>query len=168
MAGLQDIRDYYSRLPDEKYGILAKVSHQHNILDVLYGGSGIQNPSPAWTYEITPGIPPTDQQHTGRCWIFSTLPVYSHLFRTQYNINNSKASFSEAYVAFWDLFEKARLFLQIVIDHRDDSLDDNPSLADTIKTGIQDGGDFFFATNIMEKYGIVPSEFYPNRTYGTA
>lgn len=168
MSGLKDVKDYYRRLPDEKYALLSKVSHQHNILDVIYGGGGVQNPSPAWTYEISPGIAPVDQQHTGRCWIFSALSVHNHLFRTQYAINNSKATFSEAYIGFWDLFEKARLFLQLVFDHKDDDLEENASLADLIKTGIQDGGDYFFAMNIMEKYGVVPTEFYPNRTYGTA
>jgi aminopeptidase C len=168
MATAQDIRHFYAKYPTEKYGILSKISHQHNILDILYGGNGIQNPSPAWTYEVSPGIPPVDQQHTGRCWIFSALTVHNHLFRNQYGINNSKAAFSEGYIGFWDLFEKSRLFLQIVLDHKDDDLDENTSLAEFIKTGVQDGGDYIFAMNIIEKYGVVPIEFYPNRTYGTA
>ncbi len=168
MSGLRDVQDYYRRLPEEKYGILSKVSHQHNILDVLYGGTGVQNPSPAWTYEISPPLLPVDQQHTGRCWIFSTLEVFNHMFRNQYGIRNSKATFSEAYIGFWDLFEKARFFLQVALDTRDEDLEQNTSVAEFFKTGIQDGGDYIFATNIMEKYGIVPSEFFPNRTYGTA
>ncbi len=167
MAEEESIKDFYRRCPEEKYGILCKVSHQHNILDVLYGGNGIQNPSPAWTYEVSPGIPPVDQQHTGRCWIFSMLTVHNHLFRNQYAINNSKAAFSEGYIGFWDLFEKSRFFLHVVLDHRDEDLEENGSLADFIKTGVQDGGDYIFAMNIMEKYGVVPVEFYPNRTYGS-
>lgn len=159
------IRKHYRTLEDSKYATIAHLSSQHNILDVLYGGE-TSRPMPSWTYEISPEISVTDQQNTGRCWIFATTAVLGHIFRSQNNISNSRAVFSEGYLGFWDLYEKSKLFLTIMADTRDVP-DDDPSLCDIMRSGISDGGDYWFALNLLEKYGIVPTDYYPNSSYGS-
>ncbi len=162
---LRDIQEHYTALEKSKLGILVHISSQHSILDVLYGGD-TGRPMPSWTHQTTPEVGVSDQQHTGRCWIFATLAVLGHVFRSQYGISNSRATLSEGYLGFWDLYEKSRLFLHVALDTRDVPLDD-PSLSDLLKNGISDGGDYIFCLNLLDRYGIVPTEYYPNSSYGS-
>lgn len=162
---MMEIQKHYKALENSKLGVLAHVASQHSVLDVLYGGD-TGRPMPSWTYQTTPEVGVLDQQHTGRCWIFATLSVLGHVFRSQYGISNSRATFSEGYLGFWDLYEKSRLFLQVAYDTRCTPLDD-PSLSDLLKGGISDGGDYIFCLNLLDRYGVVPTEYYPNTTYGS-
>ena len=160
-----EIKHHYAALEKSKLGVLVHVASLHSVLDVLYGGEA-GRPMPAWTHQTCPEVGVTDQQHTGRCWIFATLAVLGHVFRSQYGISNHRASFSEGYLGFWDLYEKSRLFLQVAYDTRCLPLDD-PSLSDLLKSGISDGGDYIFCLNLLNRYGIVPTEYYPNSSYGS-
>jgi aminopeptidase C len=63
------------------------------------------------------------------------------------------------------LYEKSKLFLVVALDTRDIPLSD-PSLCDLLKNGISDGGDYIFCINLMNKYGVVPTDYYPNSSYG--
>lgn len=162
---MREIQRHYEALEKSKLGVLAHVASQHSVLDVLYGGDA-GRPMPSWTHQTTPEIGVQDQQHTGRCWIFATLQVLGHVFRSQYGISNHRATFSEGYIGFWDLYEKSRLFLHVAYDTRCMPLDD-PSLCELLKGGISDGGDYIFCLNLMDRYGVVPTEYYPNSSYGS-
>jgi aminopeptidase C len=162
---MKEIQKHFTALEKSKLGVLAHVASQHSVLDVLYGGDA-GRPMPSWTHQTTPEVSVSDQQHTGRCWIFATLAVLGHVFRAQYGISNRRATFSEGYLGFWDLYEKSRLFLKVAYDTRCTPLDD-PSLCDLLKSGISDGGDFIFCLNLLDRYGIVPTEYYPNSSYGS-
>lgn len=161
---LTEIKHHYEVLGRSKIALLLHVTSQHSVLDTLYGSTG--GPLPSWTFQTTPEVAVSDQQHTGRCWIFATLAVLGHVFRSQHGITNHRASFSEGYLGFWDLYEKSRLFLQVAYDTRQLPLND-PSLCDLLKNGISDGGDYIFCLNLLDRYGIVPTEYYPNSTYGS-
>ncbi len=162
---LSEVELHFKAFEKSKLAGLVHVASQHSVLDVLYGGDNCR-PTPSWTYQTTPEVGVSDQQHTGRCWIFATLGVLGHIFRSQYGISNQRATFSEGYVAFWDLYEKSRLFLQVAYDTRCTPLDD-PSLCDLLKSGISDGGDYIFCLNLLDRYGVVPTEYYPNSSYGS-
>lgn len=161
---MNEVRHHFEVLAGSKLSLLLHVTSQHSVLDVLYGDQG--RPMPSWTFQTTPEVGVSDQQHTGRCWIFATLAVLGHVFRSQYGINNQRATFSEGYLGFWDLYEKSRLFLQVAYDTRCVPLED-PSLCDLLKNGISDGGDYIFCMNLLDRYGIVPTEYYPNSSYGS-
>lgn len=159
-----EVREHYTALNESQVALLLHVTSQHSILDALYGDQG--SPMPSWSIQTTPEVGVSDQQHTGRCWIFATLAVLGHVFRAQYGISNQRATFSEGYLGFWDLYEKSRLFLNVAYDTRCVPLND-PSLCDILKGGISDGGDYIFCLNLMERYGVVPTEYYPNSSYGS-
>ena len=100
----------------------------------------------------------TDQQSSGRCWMFSGLNV----LRANYTqkADSVQLVFSQAYLFFWDQLEKANLMLQGVIDTAQKPIDD-PRVQFFFKSPIGDGGTFCGVADLTEKYGLVPAEVMP-------
>jgi len=55
----------------------------------------------------------TDQKNSGRCWMFTSLNTYRPKVKEKFNLNSFE--FSESYLYFWDILEKANLFLENAI-----------------------------------------------------
>ena len=61
-----------------------------------------------FTYRVdVSGI--TDQKSSGRCWMFSSLNLFRPMAMNKFKL--SEFEFSESYLYFYDLLEKAYLFL---------------------------------------------------------
>jgi len=95
----------------------------------------------------------TDQQRSGRCWLFTSTNQIRPLVMKKYNLSEFK--FSNNYCYFWDIFEKANLFLENVIATADRDFDDR-AVVTFFKAPVADGGVWNLFYNIVEKYGIVP------------
>ena len=105
----------------------------------------------------TPRQSITDQQSSGRCWMFSGLNV----LRSNYAQRDSvKLELSQAYLFFWDQLEKANLMLQGVIDTGKKPIDDQ-RVQFFFHHPINDGGTFCGVSDLAEKYGLVPTEVMP-------
>ena len=64
----------------------------------------------------------TDQQSSGRCWLFTGLNVMrAHVIKER---QLAKFEFSQSYNSFYDQLEKANLFLQSIIDYAARPMDD--------------------------------------------
>ncbi|MFH2096696.1 MAG: C1 family peptidase [Bacteroidota bacterium] len=100
----------------------------------------------------------TDQQSSGRCWMFTGLNILRPKAMKTFNIESFE--FSENYLFFWDQFEKANLFLQAVIDYGSKPMDDR-TVEWLFKNPVSDGGVWSSLTNLLEKYGAVPKEQMP-------
>ena len=100
----------------------------------------------------------TDQQSSGRCWMFSGLNV----LRGDFNLRTDSlsVSFSQAYLFFWDQLEKANLMLQGCIDNGTKPIDD-VRVQFFFRSPIGDGGTFCGVADLAEKYGLVPKEVMP-------
>ena len=104
----------------------------------------------------TKGI--TDQQSSGRCWLFTGLNVLRAKMIDKYDLPGME--FSQNYLFFYDQLEKANLFLQGVIDTKDLPFDDRK--VDWLFTNpLSDGGQFTGVSNLITKYGLVPAEAMP-------
>ena len=103
----------------------------------------------------------TDQKSSGRCWLFTALNVMRPKVVERYNLEDFE--FSQSYLFFWDQLEKANLFLQAVIETRDQDLsEDKDRLVQWLfQHPIQDGGVWNMMPSLVEKYGLVPKEVYP-------
>ena len=101
-------------------------------LDIFLKSSAIQN-----------------QAESGRCWYFATA-----------NVLRGDLEFSAVYPYFWDMLEKANLFLVRVWEHRNEALDSryNETL---FRRPTWDGGHFMEAAYLIDKYGVVPSSAMP-------
>jgi bleomycin hydrolase len=100
----------------------------------------------------------TDQQRSGRCWLFTSTNQLRPLVMKKYGLK--AFTFSANYSYFWDLFEKANLFLQGVIDAKELAFEDR-KVDWLFSNPLSDGGQFTGVSNLITKYGLVPAEAMP-------
>ena len=105
----------------------------------------------------------TDQQHSGRCWMFSGLNV----LRADYarRTDSLRVDFSHAYLFFYDQLEKANLMLQGAVDTGTLPMD-HERVRFFFQHPINDGGTFCGVADLTEKYGLCPREVMPE-SYST-
>jgi len=113
----------------------------------------------------TPKQSITNQRSSGRCWMFSGFNVLRANFANQCKNDPELKDFgglelSQNYLFFWDQLEKANLFLQGVIDTADKPMEDT-RVRFFFKSPINDGGTFCGVADLVEKYGLAPSEVVP-------
>ncbi len=119
-------------------------------------------PNEYFAYRV-PGKGITDQKSSGRCWLFTGLNVLrSQMIDRE---GTGEFFFSHAYSFFWDQLEKSNLFLQSIIDTKDKPQTDR-TVEWLFKHPISDGGQFTGVSDILTKYGVVPSEVMPE-TYSS-
>ncbi len=101
----------------------------------------------------------TNQKASGRCWIFAALNTFRFEMIKKYNL--STVELSQNYLFFYDKLEKANYYLESVMTIADEPL--NGRLFTFINNDpLGDGGQWDMIANLVEKYGIVPKEAYPD------
>jgi bleomycin hydrolase len=118
------------------------------------------NPASSDTYfsHSVPSKGITDQQSSGRCWLFTGMNVMRAKMIKKYDLGAFQ--FSQSYSFFYDQLEKSNLFLQAVIDNAKKPMDDK--LVEWLfKNPLSDGGTFCGVQDVMMKYGAVPAEVMP-------
>ncbi|MBO4634353.1 MAG: C1 family peptidase [Bacteroidales bacterium] len=100
----------------------------------------------------------TDQQSSGRCWLFTGLNVLRARMIQKHDLG--AFTFSQNYTFFYDQLEKSNLFLQGVVDTRSLPMDDR-RVDWLFAHPLGDGGQFTGVSNLVMKYGVVPSEVMP-------
>lgn len=106
----------------------------------------------------------TDQKSSGRCWMFTGLNVLRNKAIREHKLP-ADFQFSQAYLFFYDQLEKSNLFLQAVIDTYRKPMNDQ-EVEWLFKNPLSDGGQFTGVANLINKYGLVPSDVMPE-TYNT-
>lgn len=104
----------------------------------------------------TKGI--TNQLSSGRCWLFTGLNVLRAKMIDKYDL--PEMVFSHNYLSFYDLLEKSNLFLQAIIDTKNEAIDSR-QVEWLLKNPIGDGGQFTGVSNLIMKYGVVPKSAMP-------
>jgi bleomycin hydrolase len=105
------------------------------------------------------GAPITNQRSSGRCWLFASTNVFRVALMRQHNLDEFELS--QAYLFFWDKLEKANFFLEQILDTADEDLDGR--LVQTLMAmPVGDGGQWDMVANLVEKYGLVPHDLYPD------
>jgi len=107
----------------------------------------------------TPSQSITDQQSSGRCWMFSGFNVLRSNYVAQHG-DSLQLELSQAYLLFYDQLEKANLMLQGVIDTGKKPMDDQ-RVQFFFHYPLSDGGTFCGVADLAEKYGLVPKEVMP-------
>jgi bleomycin hydrolase len=102
----------------------------------------------------TKGI--TDQEKTGRCWLFAGLNLLRQGVIKKFGMEEFELS--ESYLAFWDKLEKANVFLEFMIETRDRDLLDR-EVDHMLDDPVGDGGYWGYVIGVVEKYGVVPKAF---------
>lgn len=107
-----------------------------------------------FTYRVdVKGI--TNQKSSGRCWLFTSLNVFRPM--AMQHFNTPSFEFSENYLYFWDIFEKANLFLNNIVATADKDISDE-KVRWYFRSPVDDGGQWINFVNLANKYGMVPRE----------
>jgi bleomycin hydrolase len=100
----------------------------------------------------------TDQQSSGRCWMFSSMNDLRPAVMKKYNLD--EFDFSHNYNYFWDVLEKSNLFLENIIKTAKAPMDDR-EVTYYFSSPIGDGGVWSSFYNLAKKYGVVPAAVMP-------
>jgi bleomycin hydrolase len=100
----------------------------------------------------------TNQERSGRCWLFSGLSTLS--LEAMKKLNLTTFELSEIYQMFWDKLEKANYFLENIIEAREEPLNSR-LVSSLLSDPIPDGGQWNMFANLVKKYGVIPKTFMP-------
>lgn len=106
----------------------------------------------------------TDQESSGRCWMFTGMNVLRSKAIAKYDLP-ADFQFSQCYTFFWDQLEKSNLFLQSILDTRNLSMEDK-NVQWLFQNPLSDGGQFTGIANLITKYGLMPKDAMPE-TYSS-
>ena len=121
------------------------------------------------TKEVTPKTPCSNQKSSGRCWIFAALNMIRRRVITEKKLPES-FEFSQSYVFFYDKLERMNYNLKLIEDFKNQTpqVEYNSRVVQHIlKEPFGDGGQWVMFTNIVNKYGLVPQEVYPESTHSS-
>ena len=107
---------------------------------------------------VAPSKGITDQQSSGRCWLFTGLNVMRAKVINEHQLGNFE--FSQSFCFFYDQLEKSNLFLQAIIDKANLPMDDK-TVEWLFQHPLSDGGTFTGVQDIVTKYGVVPTDIMP-------
>lgn len=105
------------------------------------------------------GLPVMDQKASGRCWLFAATNLLRVGAMKKYNLKEIKLS--PSYLFFHDKLERANYFLEMIIDTHKEPVESR-LVQWFLQDPAQDGGQFTMMTQIVDKYGIVPDQIYPD------
>lgn len=107
----------------------------------------------------------TNQKHSGRCWMFAGLNVLRVILMKRLNVK--EIELSQAYLQFFDKLEKFNFALEKAIELSGEPIDSRLNVF-LLDTAMGDGGHFVMFTNLVKKYGVVPSAFMPDNAVNSS
>ncbi|OCT47016.1 Bleomycin hydrolase [Cladophialophora carrionii] len=147
-------------LADPKNRLALNALLSNNIRDIVSNKVSTLSDTQTFNVKIPfEGSPVTNQRSSGRCWLFATTNVLRVPIMKKYNLKEFELS--QAYLFFWDKMEKANWFLEQMIDTAGKDLDER-IVQELLGAPVNDGGQWDMASNLVEKYGLVPQKLYPD------
>ena len=107
---------------------------------------------------MLPSHEATDQQKSGRCWLYSGLNTFRSEAMKRLDVD--KFELSQSYLMFWDKLEKANYFLENILGTLTEATDGR-LLMHLLQNPIQDGGQWDMFCALVAKYGVVPKTVMP-------
>ncbi|KAI5791894.1 peptidase C1B, bleomycin hydrolase [Geopyxis carbonaria] len=105
------------------------------------------------------GAPVTNQRSSGRCWLFASTNVFRVGLMKKFKLGAFELS--QSYLFFWDKLEKANFFLMQILDTMHEPLDGR-LIQYLLNSPVGDGGQWDMVVNLVEKYGLVPQQIFPD------
>ena len=148
-----DLETYFKNYDsNQMHNILHNVLAKNKITKIIKKNDSRKYNRHIFEIDI-PTMKATNQQSSGRCWIFAGLNILREIVGKKLKINEFELS--QNYIAFFDKFEKINYTLENIIELCPRDYDDR-TLCHILKEGIQDGGQWDMFANIVRKYGVIP------------
>ena len=115
---------------------------------------------PGLFYQVKEVKPITNQRASGRCWIFAFLNAIRQKFVQHFNLEDFE--FSQQYLYFWDRIERSYFFINVYEElARKGEKPDGRLMMFLLSNPLNDGGQWDMLINLVEKYGLIPKEVWP-------
>lgn len=102
----------------------------------------------------------TNQQKSGRCWIFAGMNVLRYHLRDTLHVKDPAFELSQSYMMFWDKLEKGNYFLESVLATAAEPKDSRTVMW-LFANPLNDGGQWDMLVSLIEKYGVAPKTAMP-------
>ena len=141
--------------------VLKNVNTKSNFKNLILKSDYKQNKKQVFKKVINVESTITNQENSGRCWLFAFLNIIRFKMIQKYNLLPS-FEFSQVYLFFYDKLEKANYYFNFIIENHSVDLETLTYNSDTLKTVhllqtlTGDGGQWNSFVNLIEKYGIIP------------
>ena len=153
-ALMKDLEGY---MADDKNRILRHALVNNSLTAIVTSQDNIKDVDFNFDIDIKT-MPVTSQKQSGRCWIFAATNLIREMIGAKCTIANFEVS--QSYIAFYDRLEKCNYLLEALIAEIDSGYDDR-TVAWLLSNGIGDGGQWDMFVAIVDKYGLVPKNVYP-------
>ncbi|SDH11609.1 aminopeptidase C [Halanaerobium congolense] len=154
---LEDFSAYFKKRENSE--IIANAVIKNGINDTALNNKSVKNMHYDFSEEIDVGKV-TNQEKSGRCWMFAALNNIRYSISKNLNIKDHDFELSQSYTMFWDKLEKANYFLENIISTVELDLDSRRVMW-LLNEPTSDGGQWDMFTALIEKYGIVPKYVMP-------
>ncbi len=152
---VEEIREMKEKFLSSSKNVLAMNAASNNsALDVALKREYVSNYSHVFSHEI-PSMKITNQQHSGRCWIFAGLNVLRYKMAKELNVKEFELS--QSYTMFYDKLEKSNYFLEAILETLNEDLHSRV-VSWLLEKLVGDGGQWGMLSNLLKKYGVVPKD----------
>ena len=149
------IKEFSKKFNNNNTNLLAKNSISSNPLKkVLINQDILQKRRKIFSKKIDIESKISDQESSGRCWLFAFLNVIRLKMIKKYKLP-AEFEFSQNYLFFWDKFEKSNLFLHNIIELKKEPVESR-IITYFLTNPISDGGQYNMIISLVKKYGIIP------------
>jgi len=107
----------------------------------------------------------TNQKDTNRCWTFAALNFMRQKTIKKLSLNTFE--FSQSYIMFYDKLERCNYFLENILGTLDRDTHSR-LLTWLLADPMDDAGQWDMFVTVVEKYGVVPKEVYPESVSSSA
>lgn len=132
-----------------------------NFENIVTKSDYIQNKKRVFKKFIDVKTLPTNQEKSGRCWLFAFLNIIRINMIKKYNLDNFE--FSQNYLFFYHKLEEANYFLNYIYDKRAIDIKnklnynkENLKVINILDNLVSDGGDWKAFYGLVKKYGLIP------------
>lgn len=158
----EELKDFQESFNNARNKVVARAAMKSGLLEASFNPELGDKLNHVFSIEVdTENV--TNQQQSGRCWLFSTLNTLRHEFGVKHKVKNF--TLSQAYNFFWDKIERANRFYDEIINSANQPLEDR-TVQEYLRFAGEDGGQWAMAASLVQKYGVVPSYAMPE-TYNT-
>ena len=128
----------------------------NNLNNISLNNKIIQKDHSYFNYNIKQNDSITNQENTGRCWLFAVLNNMRLGMIEKYKLKNFE--FSYVYLSFWDKLEKCNTILNYIEQTKHLNINSrivSYLLGDEI---LSDGGNWHMIKSLINKYGLIPND----------
>ena len=159
---VKQIKKAYDK--DAKNQIIRHALSRSSLSDISYVSSSLPGVVPHFSVEVKT-LSAANQKQSGRCWIFAALNILREKIAKELKLKNFELS--QNYISLYDKIEKANFALENMIDLADKDHDDRV-LQFLLFSPVSDGGQWDMFVNLVEKYGLLPKDAFPETQQSNA